>query len=302
MARMDAAGDRSPLGAGLPAPAAAGIVVAGLVVQEVGAAMAVWLFPQAGPIGTVMLRLIFGAAVLWVVARPRLRGHTARAWRAVGLLALALAVMNASYYLALARLPLGVTVTIEVLGPLALSVATARRRAAWLWAALALTGVVLLAGGGWERLDPIGVAFALGAAAMWALYIVSSARVGREFSQLDGLALAMAIGAVVMVPFGVLDAGSALLRPEVLALALAVAVLSSALPYALELIALRSLTASAFGVLMALAPATATLAGFVLLGQHMSIVELAGIVLVVAASIGAVRSTRRPPDVAPPPA
>lgn len=302
MARMDAAGDRSPLGAGLPAPAAAGIVVAGLVAQEVGAAMAVWLFPQAGPIGTVMLRLIFGAAVLWVVARPRLRGHTARAWRAVGLLALALAVMNASYYLALARLPLGVTVTIEVLGPLALSVATARRRAAWLWAALALTGVVLLAGGGWERLDPIGVAFTLGAAAMWALYIVSSARVGREFSQLDGLALAMAIGAVVMVPFGVLDAGSALLRPEVLALALAVAVLSSALPYALELIALRSLTASAFGVLMALAPATATLAGFVLLGQHMSIVELAGIVLVVAASIGAVRSTRRPPDVAPPPA
>ena len=241
----------------------------------------------------VMLRLVFSAIVLMLIARPRLRGHSRDGWLAVAGFGLVLAVMNGLFYLALERLPLGVTVTIEVLGPLTLSIVAARRASAWVWAAVAFAGVLALGGGGWERLDPVGVLFALGAAASWAFYILSSARVGREFPRLDGLALAMTIGAVLALPFGIASAGEALLRPEILALGAAVAILSSTIPYAFELIALRRLAASAFAILMSLAPATAALAGWLLLGQQLSWLEILGIALVIAASIGAVRSSQR---------
>jgi inner membrane transporter RhtA len=245
-----------------------------------------------------MLRLVFSAVLLWAIARPTLRGRSSDAWRAVVIFGLVLALMNGFFYLALERLPLGVTVTIEVLGPLTLSVIVARRLSAWLWAVLALAGVALLAGGGWADLDLIGVLFALAAATCWAGYILASARVGRAFSQLDGLAIAMAIGAAVALPFGIVDAGSSLVNPMTLGLGAAVAVLSSAIPYALELIALRRLPASGFAVLMSLAPATATLAGFALLGQVLTLVELVGITLVIVASIGAVRASGRAADAA----
>lgn len=271
-------------------PFAVGMVVTGLVCQELGASLAVLLFPALGPLGIVFLRLGFSAVILMVIARPRLRGHTSTAWRSVIGFGLVLALMNGLFYLALARLPLGVTVTIEVLGPLVLSVIAARRASAWLWAGLALVGVIALAGGGWDRLDPIGVLFALGAASSWALYILASARVGREFPRLDGLALAMVVGALAALPWGLIAAGGALVRIDLLALGAAVAVLSSTIPYALELLALRRLAASAFAILMSLAPATATLAGWLLLGQEMTWLEIVGIALVIAASIGAVRA------------
>lgn len=271
------------------------IVVVGLVCQEVGASIAVILFPAAGPLGMVMLRLVFSALLLLVIARPQLRGHSRAGWWAVAGFGVVLAVMNGLFYLALERLPLGVTVTIEVLGPLVLSIVASRRASAWLWAALAFAGVLALGGGGWDRLDVLGVLFALGAAASWAFYILASARVGQEFPRLDGLALAMTVGALLSLPFGIADAGVALLRPELLGLGAAVAVLSSTIPYALELIALRRLAASAFAILMSLAPATAALAGFVLLGQVLSWLELVGIGLVIAASIGAVRAGARAP-------
>jgi inner membrane transporter RhtA len=241
----------------------------------------------------VMLRLVFSAIVLLVIARPRLRGHARRAWLSVLWFGVVLAGMNGLFYLALERLPLGVTVTIGVLGPLVLSIVASRRASAWLWALLALAGVVALGGGGWDDLDPLGVLFALGAAASWAFYILASARVGRAFPKLDGLALAMTAGALLSLPFGIMDAGTALLRLEILALGAAVAVLSSTIPYALELIALRRLPAAAFAILMSLAPATASLAGFVFLGQTLSWLEMVGIGLVIAASIGAVRTSAR---------
>ncbi|MGK3951822.1 EamA family transporter [Microbacterium sp. I2] len=269
------------------------LVVVGLACQEVGASLAVLLFPEVGPLGMVMLRLVFSAVVLLLIARPALRGHSRADWSGVVLFGLVLAVMNGLFYLALERLALGVTVTIEVLGPLVLSIVASRRASAWLWALLALGGVVALGGGGWDRLDPLGVVFALGAAASWAFYILSSARVGRAFPRLDGLALAMAVGAVIALPFGIADAGAALLRIELVALGAAVALLSSTIPYAFELVALRRLPAAAFAILMSLAPATAALAGFVFLGQHMTWLEVAGIALVIAASIGAVRSSSR---------
>ncbi|WP_251452921.1 EamA family transporter [Microbacterium sp. Marseille-Q6648] len=269
------------------------LVVAGLACQEIGASFAVLLFPEVGPLGMVMLRLVFSSLLLLAIARPRLRGHDAVAWRSVVWFGVVLAVMNGLFYLALERLALGVTVTIEVLGPLVLSIVASRRRSAWVWAVVAFVGVVALGGGGWDRLDPIGVLFALGAAASWAFYILASARVGREFPKLDGLALAMTVGALLALPFGIMDAGGALLRIDLVALGAAVAVLSSTIPYALELFALRRLPAAAFAILMSLAPATAALAGFVLLGQHLTWLELVGIALVIVASIGAVRASTR---------
>lgn len=272
---------------------AVGLVVVGLACQEVGAALAVTLFPQTGPLGMVMLRLTFSAVVLLLIARPRWRGHTRADWYAVLRFGAVLALMNGLFYLALERLPLGVTVTIEVLGPLVLSIVASRRASAWLWAALAFAGVLALGGGGWDRLDALGVVFALGAAASWALYILASARVGAAFPRLDGLALAMVVGALLSLPFGIADAGSSLLRLDLLALGAAVAILSSTIPYALELVALRRLAASAFAILMSLAPATASIAGFLLLGQHLAWLEIVGIALVILASIGAVRASGR---------
>lgn len=266
------------------------LVVLGLVCQDAGAALAVTLFPQVGPLGMVTLRLAFSALILLAVFRPSVRTRTGADWMTVLGFGLVLATMNVLFYLALERLPLGATVTIEVLGPLVLSVVAGRRASGWLWAVLAFAGVALLGRGGLELLDPWGVLFAVLAGAAWAAYILLSARTGRSFARLDGLAIAMGIGAVVTLPFGAVAAGPALLVPAVLATGLAVAILSSAIPYGLELLALRSLPAAAFSVLMSLSPAMAGLAGFVILHQALDALDLVAIGLVVVASMGAVRA------------
>lgn len=275
-----------------PAPAYAGLVVLGLICQEAGAGLAVLLFPQVGAIGMVTLRLFFSAAILVAVFRPSLRGRTRADWLTVIAFGLVLAVMNSLFYLSLTRLDLGAAVTIEFLGPLVLSVVTSRRAAAWAWAVLAFAGVGLLGRGGFGDLDPIGVALALGAGALWAAYILLSARAGARFARLEGLALAMVIGAAVMVPFGIGTAGLDLVHPLVLVLGLAVAVLSSTIPYGLELLTLRRLPAATFSILMSLGPALAALAGFVILHQHLDVLDAAAIGMVVGASMGAVWTAR----------
>jgi len=277
---------------GLGAFGATALVVTGLICQEVGAAIAVTLFPEVGSVGMVTLRLVFSAIVLLLVFRPSFRGRTAANWRTVIGFGLVLAVMNVFFYLALTRLHLGVTVTIEVIGPLILSVVISRRASAWLWAALALGGVVLLGRGGFDSLDPIGVLFALGAGAAWVGYILLSERTGRGFARLDGLAIAMAIGSLAVLPFGIATTGATLVVPHILLLGFAVAVLSSAIPYGLELIALRRLPAATFSILLSLAPALAALAGLIILGQHLEILDAVAIALVVVASMGAVRAAR----------
>ena len=283
---------KTPAAAGLPLAAAA-IVVVGLICQEVGAAVAVTLFPQVGPIGMVLLRLAFSAVILMLIFRPTLRGRSRQDWLTVIGFGAALALMNALFYVALSRLHLGTTVTIEVLGPLILSVVISRRASAWLWAVLAFGGVALLGRGGFDSLDPIGVLFALGAGAAWVGYILLSARTGRGFAKLDGLAIAMAIGALGVLPFGIATTGAVLLNPVVLALGLAVAVLSSTIPYGLELIALRRLPAATFSILLSLAPALAAIAGLVILHQQLELVDALAIALVVAASMGAVHAAGR---------
>nr|WP_262387186.1 EamA family transporter [Streptomyces sp. TRM49041] len=282
-----------PRGVTRRGPASAGpvaLVVAGALSVQFGAAVAVLLIPRAGALGVVTLRLALAAVVLLLVCRPRLRGYGRSDWGTVVAFGTAMAAMNICIYQAIDRIPLGAAVTLEVLGPLVLSVVASRRLVSLVWAGLALGGVVLLSGGGFDRLDPVGAGFALAAGAMWAAYIVFSARTGRRFPQADGLALAMAFGAVVSLPLGIVEAGAKLTVPSTLALGLAVALLSSVLPYTLELIALRRLPAPTFAVLMSLEPAIAALAGFLVLHQALSVTDALAIALVIGASMGAVRS------------
>ncbi|MCX4545670.1 EamA family transporter [Streptomyces sp. NBC_01565] len=267
-----------------------GLVLTGTVSVQFGSAVAAGLFPRAGALGVVALRVTIAALLLLAVCRPRLRGHSRSDWAVVGAFGLALGGMNILFYEAIDRIPLGPAVTLEVLGPLLLSVVAARRALSLLWAGLALTGVFMLGRGGFAELDLAGAGFALAAGAMWAAYIVLNARAGARFPRLDGLALAMAVAALTSLPLGVGTAGAALLEPGVLGLGLAIAVLSSGLPYALETLALRRLSTATFSVLMSLAPALAALAGFLVLGQTLSAPECAAIALVVAASAGAVRA------------
>ncbi|MFJ9740645.1 EamA family transporter [Streptomyces sp. NPDC101166] len=267
-----------------------GLVLAGGVSVQFGGALAVTLMPRAGALGVVALRLLVAAVVLLAVCRPRLRGHSRADWATVVVFGVTMAAMNGLFYQAVARIPLGPAVTLEVLGPLALSVLASRRAVNLVWAALALAGVFLLGGGGFGDLDPAGVAFALGAGVMWAAYIVFSARTGRRFPQADGLALAMGVGALLFVPLGLAESGAKLLDPVTLGLGAAVALLSSVMPYTLELLALRRLPASTFAVLMSLEPALAALSGFLVLDQALSAAQAAAIALVVAASMGAVRT------------
>ncbi|MCX4738412.1 EamA family transporter [Streptomyces antibioticus] len=277
-----------------------GLVLAGGISVQFGGALAVTLMPRAGALGVVALRLLVAAVILLVVCRPRVRGHSRTDWGTVIVFGITMAAMNGLFYQSVDRIPLGTAVTLEVLGPLALSVAVSRRAVNLIWAGLALAGVFLLGGGGgFGSLDPLGVAFALSAGGMWAAYIVFSARTGRRFPQADGLALAMAIGALLFLPLGIAESGTKLLDPVTLGLGAAVAVLSSVLPYTLELLALRRLPASTFAIMMSLEPAIAATAGFFILNQALTATEAAAIALVIAASMGAVRTQvgRRAPKI-----
>lgn len=261
---------------------------------QFGAALAATLFDELGAAGASTLRVGIAAVVLLVVWRPRVRGVPRADLRLVGLLGLSLGVMNFAFYEALARVPLGIAVTIEFAGPLAVAVAFSRRRLDLAWVALAAGGIVLLADrGGAGAIDPTGLALVLVAAAAWAAYILLAASAGRRFSGGRGLALAMVVAALVPLGPGVAEAGTRLLEPHLLALGGAVALLSSVIPYSLETETLRHMSRQVFGVLMSLEPALAALAGFLVLGQRLSARDLLAIALVIAASIGATRA--RPP-------
>lgn len=272
--------------------AAPALVLVGLLAQEAGAAIAVLVFPTVGPVGMVALRLLFSALVLTAVSFRALRGVRLTHWRVMLGYGLVLAAMNVSFYLALDRIPLGIAVTIELLGPLVLSVVESRSRTGLLWAAIAAVGVILL-GGTAHGLDWVGVALAALAGALWAGYILMARSAGAVLPGLTGLAIATGIGAVLTVPVAAGMVGAVLWSPQILALGLAVAILSSAIPYGIELTVLRRMKAETFAILLALAPAMAALAGMTLLGQPLTWAVAAGIALVVAAGIGAVRTAAR---------
>jgi inner membrane transporter RhtA len=268
------------------------LVLFGIVSVQVGSAVAKQLFGEVGSFGTVALRLFFAAVVLMLLWRPSLRVDR-RTWTVVLGYGVVLGLMNLFFYLSLARIPLGIAVTIEFLGPLAVALAGSRRWLDAFWAVLAAAGVVLLMEGGGD-LDLIGVLFALAAGACWGLYILVGAALGRHTTEGGGLAMGMAVAALVAVPFGVVDSGTALLQPWVLLAGLGVALLSSVVPYTLDLEALRRMPPRVFGILMSLEPAMAALVGLVILHEALHLSQWLAIACVVAASVGATAAPDRP--------
>nr|WP_260407926.1 EamA family transporter [Planomonospora venezuelensis] len=269
-----------------------GLVLLAILSVQIGAGFAKELFAQLPPSAVVFLRIAMGALVLGVVARPRLKGLT-RADLGVGAaFGATLGLMNLSFYEALARLPMGIAVAIEFLGPLGVAVAASRRRLDLLWVALAGSGIALLAP--WGRatgLSWAGIGFALVAGACWAAYILLSAAVGQRFPGTGGVSFAMVVACLLVAPIGIGAGGSDLLHPELLLIGLGVGLLSSAIPYAIELEALRRMSKRVFGILMSLEPAMAALVGLVVLGEVLNVREWAAIGCVVIASVGATRST-----------
>jgi inner membrane transporter RhtA len=291
---------RLSLGA-VPPPA---LILLGIVSVQVGAGLAKHLFDRLPPSAIVFMRLLTSAVVLCVIGRRALRGVLAEHSRGDLLVAvgfgLTLALMNFSIYQSMARIPLGVAVTIEFLGPLVVAIVASRRALDLLWALLAFGGVVMLARGGDDVTLP-GVAFGLLAGACWAAYILLSAITGRRFAGSTGLALASVVGTVAIMPVGLAAGGADLLDPALLVFGGCVGLLSSLIPYSLELEALRRMPAQVFGILMSLEPAVAALIGLIVLGEVLDAREWAAIGCVILACAGATQTARRPPAPPTPP-
>jgi len=267
---------------------------------QLGAAVAKELFDRLGPDATVSLRIGFAALVLLLLRRPSVGGHSRGDYAVAVVFGLVLAAMNFSFYQAIDRIPLGVAVTLEFVGPLGVAVAGSRRMLDVLWVVLATVGILMLAPLGVlgkVHLDLMGVAFAFLAVGFWAAYILLSVRAGAVFPGGTGLLIALCVGAVVLLPVGIAGGGHALLDPKLLLGGFAVGMLSSAIPYSLELAALRKLPARLFGLLMSLEPAVAALVGFVVLGERLGLRALAAVLMVTGAAAGASLSgTRKPID------
>jgi inner membrane transporter RhtA len=264
------------------------LVLIGILSVQWGAVVSKGLFGEIPPVGMVFLRLSTSSLILLAFARPRLRGRTPADWRPVLALGLVLGAMNWAIYESFARIPLGVAVTIEFAGPLFLAAIGSRRRRDLVWVGLAALGITLF-GAGPTKVDAVGFGLALLAGGCWALYIVSTVATGRRWPGVEGLAVASAIATLAIAPFAVLVAGELLLAPRMLALGAAVGLLSSVVPYSVEMIALRTLSPRVFGILMSLEPAAAALVAAILLREWLTPHQLLAMACVTAASVGAVR-------------
>lgn len=266
----------------VPAPL---LVLGAIVSVQFGGALAATLVPEIGAAGSVVLRLLFATVILVAMVRPRWRGHSRAAWTTVVSFGVALGLMNFAFYAALAYLPIGVAVTVEFIGPLTLAAALSKRVADALSVALAAVGIVLISEALTMPLGELpwrGLLLAGAAGVCWAAYIIFAGRTGAAFDRLEGLAIAMVVATAITLPFGISTIGS--WTPEVLAKGLGIALLSSVLPYSLELLALRRMTAQVFGIMLSLEPAVAAIAGLAILGQRLTVVQLLGMSLVVVAS------------------
>ena len=273
-----------------------GSLLLGMLSFQFGSALAKQLFPVMGAQGATAMRLGLGALILWLLRQPwrRLRGR--HDWASLWGYGLTLGVMNLCFYMALRTVPLGIAVALEFLGPLAIALFGSRRALDFLWVALVVAGLALLLP--WQAqtqaLDPVGVLYALGAAVGWATYILLGRRAGAAFGN-DAVALGSAIGALVVVPVGVMHAGAALFTVATLPFAFGMAVLSSALPYSLEMLALTRLPARTVGILVSVEPAMGALLGLAFLDEHLTTYQWLAIAAIIAASIGAVLGSRSGP-------
>jgi len=265
------------------------LVLLAIASTPIGAAFSKSLFLEVGSGGMVFLRVGFAALSLFIICRPKWTDKIQQHTKILISFGAVLALMNFCFYAAIERIPLGIAVAIEFIGPLGLATLKSRRWLDILWVILAAGGLLLLAPIGGETLDPWGIFFALMAACFWAMYIMLSVQVGQSVSGIEGLCWAMAIGAVMLIPVGILSAGSALLQPRLLAIGFAVAILSSLIPYSLEMIALRSLPLNVFGILMSLEPMCAAIAGLVVLGEKLTLQSIIAIILVSIAAAGTSR-------------
>jgi inner membrane transporter RhtA len=280
--------------------AAIAALLLAMVSFQAGASIAKQLIPHVGAPGTTALRLGISALLLAIVQRPWRTIPSSRALRAIVPYGLALGTMNFVFYQALSRIPLGIAVGLEFTGPLAVAFLASRRRLDFVWLAFAVTGVLFLlplapSNG---AIDPVGIAFALAAGVCWALYIVFGQRAGRAHGAAAST-WGMLIAAIVITPIGAVDGGRALLSPAALTLGTAVAVLSSALPYTLEMIALRRLATPTFGTLMSLEPAIAAATGLIVLHERLTPVQWLAITAVMVASVGTLRNERAAADPIP---
>lgn len=279
-------------------PSAVWLVLASIASLQWGSAFAKSLFDRLDPTAMVWLRLLTAGLVLGLVVRPRLRGRSSGDWLTVVAYAASLGLMNWAFYQAIARIHLGLVVTLEFVGPLTLAVVLSLRKRDLLWIALAALGVALLGFRG-GHLDPWGVVFALTAGALWASYIIFSGRTGQRWERLDGIATASVLLSVAFAPAAIVTGGSALLDPVVLGLGFAVGLLSSVIPYSLELVALRTMPPAVFGILMSLEPAAAALSGMLVLHEFLSPVQWLAMACVVVASLGITRSEEAPAEPLP---
>jgi inner membrane transporter RhtA len=269
------------------------LVLVGILSVQLGAVVSKSLFGEMPPVGMVFLRLLTSSLILLALGRPRLRGRSVVDWRPVLTLGFTLGAMNWAFYESFARIPVGAAVTIEFLGPLLVAAAGSRRPRDLAWVGLAALGIALF-GAGPTRVDPVGFGLALFAGACWALYILSAAATGRRWDGIEGLAVSSSIATLAVAPFGVAAAGGRLLQPRLLALGALVGLLSSVIPYSLEMAALRSLTPRVFGILMSLEPAAAALAAAVVLHEWLTPLQLLAMACVTAASVGAARTESTP--------
>lgn len=265
------------------------LVLIAIASVQFGASLAKGIFDTASPITLAFLRVAIGTAIFIAISRPRLTGRTGRDWLTVAAYGICLTGMNATIYLSFARIPIGVAVTLEFLGPLALAVLGTRRLLDLAWVGLAGVGVVLL-GALPTDIDPVGIVLALTAGALWAGYIALAGPVGRRWEGISGLTVGSAFGMVLLAWPAVVYSGDAFATPKIWATMAAVALLSTVVPYGLELQARRSIKASTFGILMSLEPAAAAIFAWALLGEWLGIAEWAAMACVIVASVGAIRT------------
>lgn len=290
---------RGVLGARSTLSAVALLVVAMVSIQS-GAATAKQLFPFVGSTGATALRLLFAALILGVILRPWRLRLTSAVWRSVIVYGVALAGLNGLFYAALRSVPLGIATALEFTGPLFVAMLASRRLLDFAWIGLAVAGLLILLpfGAAPSGIDPIGAAYALGAGVCWALYIVFGQRAGVDHG-VQVTALGVAIAAACVLPFGLAQAGAELFRPALLPLAVGVAVLATAFPYALEMVGLRRLPRKTFGTLMSLEPAVAALSGLLLLGEHLAAVQWLAIAAIITASVGTTATALKDEDTVP---